>query len=416
MNILVVGSGAREHAIVHKLKQDGIKNIYCAPGNAGIDELATCVQINHDDINGLINFAKEQHISLTIVGPEISLSLGIVDAFNENDLTIFGPTKQAAMIESSKFFARQIMHNYHIPQPGFEMFDNSNEAIDYVKTISYPAVIKADGLAAGKGVSIVNTREEAIAVVKAMMEQRIFGDAGKKILVEEFLNGVESSYFVISNGKGFVKLGSARDYKRLNDMDKGPNTGGMGSISPSDKITPAMEKKVIDKIITPLMDAFKQESIVYKGVIYTGLMIVDNEPYVLEFNARFGDPETQAIIPRIISDLSSILVDSAKGKTFTETIKTKEEVSVCVVMASKNYPEHPETGKIINGLRDAVKKDTFIFHAGTKKEKGSIITTGGRVLAITGIGTDYESAREKAYRSIGNIVFEGANYRKDIGL
>jgi phosphoribosylamine--glycine ligase len=416
MNILVIGSGGREHAIVHKIKQDGIKNIYCAPGNAGIEELAQCVPIKADDLDGLLKFAQEKKISLTIVGPELPLQAGIVDTFTANGLAIFGPTKQAAMLETSKAFAKKLLKTYGIPTPAFEVFDSSADAIDYVKTLSFPVVIKADGLASGKGVIIADEVSHAISSIKDMMDNRIFGDAGKVILVEEFMKGVESSYFVISNGNTFINVASARDYKRLKDNDLGLNTGGMGSISPSDKLTPELEEKINERILSPLMDALRKEGIVYKGVLYTGIMISNNDPYVLEFNVRFGDPETQAILPRIESDLVSVLMDSAKGKMFAESITLKKDVGVCVVMASQGYPVAPRTGITIEGLKAAGGKDTFIFHAGTKNEKGTIKTAGGRVLGITALGEDIKTAREKVYKAVNSIIFEGSQYRRDIGL
>jgi phosphoribosylamine---glycine ligase len=416
MDILVIGSGGREHAIVHKMKQDGIKSIYCAPGNAGIEELAQCVPIKADDINALLKFAQEKKIALTIVGPELSLERGVVDLFTANGLTIFGPTRQAAMLETSKSFAKRLMKKYNIPTPAFEVFDTSADAIDYAKTMSYPAVIKADGIAAGKGVVIVTDPTEAATALKDIMDNRVFGNAGKIVLIEEFLKGVESSYFVISNGNSFIPIGSARDYKRLMDNDEGPNTGGMGSISPSDKLGPEIEKKVVDKIVAPLMDALRKEGIVYRGVIYTGLMLANNEPYVLEFNARFGDPETQAVLPLIESEMAGILTDSAKGRLFSDALKLKQDVSVCVVMASKGYPAHPQTGDIIDGLKGTARKDIFVFHSGTKNEKGIIKTAGGRVLGITAIGENIKIAREKAYKAVGNIIFSHSQYRRDIGL
>ncbi|MGB9734810.1 MAG: phosphoribosylamine--glycine ligase [bacterium] len=416
MNVLVIGSGGREHAIVHKIKQDGIKNIYCAPGNAGIEELAQCVPIKVDDVDMLVKFAKEKNISLTIVGPELPLQAGIVDAFNASGLNIFGPSKQAALLETSKSFAKKLLKKYKIPTPSFEVFDRSEEAIDYAKTIKYPAVIKADGLAAGKGVVIAEELSQAVQTIKDIMEKRIFGDAGKIILIEEFMKGAESSYFVISNGNSFISVASARDYKRLKDNDTGPNTGGMGSISPSDKLTPELEKKIIDKIVSPLMEALRAEGIVYKGVLYAGLMIVNNEPFVLEFNVRFGDPETQAIFPRIQSDLISVLMDSARGRMFTGSIKLKKDIGVCVVMASRGYPSSPQIGVPIEGLKTAAGKDTFIFHAGTINDRGIIKTAGGRVIGVTALGEDINMARERAYRAVKNIVFEGAQFRKDIGL
>ncbi|MCL5276412.1 MAG: phosphoribosylamine--glycine ligase, partial [Deltaproteobacteria bacterium] len=351
-----------------------------------------------------------------IVGPELSLQAGIVDAFTERGLTIFGPTRQAAMLETSKSFAKKLLKKYGIPTPQFEVFDTSADAIDYAGTISYPAVIKADGIAAGKGVIIAEDSSQAIAAIKDIMDNRVFGDAGKVVLIEEFMEGAESSYFVLSNERGFLPLGSARDYKRLRDHDDGPNTGGMGSISPSDKLTPELEEKVVKKIVYPLMEALEKEGIVYRGVLYAGLMIVDDEPYVLEFNARFGDPETQALLPRVEGEMVGILTDSAKGRMFSDRLSLRQDVSVCVVMASKGYPASPQTDNVIEGLKDAIGKDIFIFHAGTRNEKGIIKTAGGRVLGVTALGESMKAAREKAYRAIGSIVFEGSQFRSDIGL
>ncbi len=416
MNVLVVGSGGREHAIVHKIKQDGIKTIYCAPGNAGIEELADCVPIKVKDVNALLQFAKEKKIALTVVGPEVPLQEGIVDLFTANGLSIFGPTRQAALLETSKTFAKKFLKNHGIPTPAFNVFDSSADAVDYAKAMSYPAVIKADGLASGKGVVIVDDLSGALVAIKDIMENRVFGDAGRVILIEEFMKGVESSYFVIMNGDTFVTVGSARDYKRLLDHDEGPNTGGMGSLSPSDKLTPEIERKITGRIVSPLMDALKKEGISYKGVLYVGLMIHDDDPYVLEFNVRFGDPEAQALLPRVESELVSVFMDSSRGRMFSGSIKLRDDVGVCVVMASKGYPKDPTAGSNIEGIKEAAGKDIFIFHAGTKNEKGVIKTAGGRVLGITAIGDSVNAARERAYGAVGNIIFEGAQYRRDIGF
>ncbi len=416
MNVLVIGSGGREHAIVHKMKQDGIKNIYCAPGNAGIEELATCVPLKVDDVRGLVDFALEKKVYLTVVGPESALQAGVVDAFTASGLTIFGPTRQAALLETSKSFAKTLLKKYDIPSPHFEVFDTSADALDYAGTIAYPAVIKADGIAAGKGVIIVADRSQAAAAIRDIMDNRVFGDAGKVVLIEEFLKGAESSYFVVANERGFVPLGSARDYKRLCDHDDGPNTGGMGALSPSDKLSPQLEEKVVNKIVSPLMGALEKEGIVYRGVLYAGLMIVGGEPYVLEFNARFGDPETQALLPRLEGEMIGILTDSAKGRTFSDRLSLRQDVSVCVVMASKGYPAGPQANTVIEGLKDAVGKDIFIFHAGTKNERGVIKTAGGRVLGVTALGENAHGARERVYKAINSIVFDGAQFRSDIGL
>ncbi|HOS68755.1 MAG TPA: phosphoribosylamine--glycine ligase [Bacillota bacterium] len=417
MKVLVVGSGGREHTLVWKIAQSKlVDKVYCAPGNGGIGELAECVDIKADDIDGLLEFARSEGIGLTVVGPEAPLSLGIADCFEQNGMRIFGPCRKGAMLESSKAFSKDFMIRNKIPTAAYKVYYEAEKAKAGLDDFGYPVVIKADGLAAGKGVIIARNRAEAIDAIDDMLTVRKFGEAGSKIVIEEFLVGKEASILAFVDGKAAVPMVSAQDYKRALDNDEGLNTGGMGAVSPAfyydEKTAAAVERDIIQRTV----DALKAEGICYKGVLYFGIMITGKGPKVLEYNARFGDPETEVVLLRLESDLVEIMNSVIDGKLEAKKIKWKEEQAVCVVMASGGYPEHYEKGYEIKGLDKAAEiEGVTVFHAGTKKASGKIVTVGGRVLVISAIAKNYEEARDKAYSAISSIAFEKAHYRKDIG-
>ncbi|SFJ45611.1 phosphoribosylamine--glycine ligase [Thermoflavimicrobium dichotomicum] len=414
MRILVVGSGGREHTIVWKLKQSQrVTEIYCAPGNGGIEEIATCVPISPTDIDGLIHFAKEQKIDLTVVGPEAPLLAGIVDRFEEQGLKIFGPKKAAARIEGSKRFAKELMQKYQIPTASFQAFTDPEEAKAYVRSHGAPIVIKADGLAAGKGVVVAQTVERAEQAIVEAMETRVFGDAGKEIVIEECLFGQEVSLMAFVDGQTIKPMVIAQDHKPVFDGDQGPNTGGMGAYSPVPQISQAVVDKAIEQILFPIAEAFHQEGIQYKGVLYAGLMITQEGPKVIEFNARFGDPETQVVLPRLKSDLLEVILAVVDGKLAEMEIEWSDEAAVCVVMAAGGYPGSYQTGHEITGIPKNDEKQ-IIFHAGTKLVDGKLVTAGGRVLGVTAIDKDIPKAQQKAYQMVQQISFPDAHYRKDI--
>ncbi|MCX7763188.1 MAG: phosphoribosylamine--glycine ligase [Candidatus Kryptonium sp.] len=421
MKILVVGSGGREHTLVWKIAQsEKVEKIYCAPGNAGISEIAQTVQIKPEDLNSLLNFAIDQKIDLTVVGPELPLSLGIVDLFESRGLKIFGPRKLPAEIESSKVFAKNFMKKYGIPTANYETFtsEESEKAKKFVQSLNPPIVIKADGLAGGKGVTICETIQDAISTVDLYFKNKIFGSAGEKIVIEEFLNGEEASVFAITDGEDFIILAPAQDYKRALDGDKGKNTGGMGSYAPTPIVNAEILERVKNDIIKPTIQGLKNEGREYKGCLYCGLMLTEDGPKVLEFNCRFGDPETQVVLPLLEGDIIEMFFRAIDGriKTFNYTIKNA--TAVCVIIASAGYPDNYEIGKEIKGLDEAKKiNDVILFHAGTKKINGKIVTSGGRVIGITAIGAenDFENTIKKAYSAVEKIKFEGMHYRTDIG-
>nr|MBU1328337.1 phosphoribosylamine--glycine ligase [Candidatus Omnitrophota bacterium] len=417
MKVLVIGSGGREHAIVWKLSQSKkVKKIFCAPGNSGIKEIAELVDVKPDDVPRLLDFAKNNKIDLTVVGPEAPLVKGIVDIFNENGLKAFGPFKDVAMLEGSKVFSKNVMEKFGLATADFKIFDNPNDAKKYLNEIGVPIVIKADGLAAGKGVIIPKTIEEGLKAIDSIMVERIFGDSGNKIILEDCLEGEEASMLVFTDGKTIVPLESSQDHKRIFDKDKGPNTGGMGAYSPAPVVTKDMLEEIIKNVFRPVVDGLKKEGKVYKGVLYAGLMITKNGPVVLEFNVRFGDPETQAILPRLRSDLADIMMACVDGTLDKIDVKWDESPCISVVCASKGYPDEYEKNKEIFGLEEAKKiKDVIVFHAGTKNENGKILTNGGRVLGVTSLGKDIRSAKLNAYKAIEHLKFEGMQYRKDIG-
>ena len=418
MKILVIGSGGREHALVWKIAQSPkAEKIYCAPGNAGTAELAENVPIATDDVAGLLKFAKEKKIELTVVGPEAPLVMGIVNDFEKAGLRIFGPRKEAALIEGSKVFSKEFMIKYDIPTAMAAIFDNMKKAIDYVNELSGPLVIKADGLAAGKGVIMCQSKKEALAAVKLIMEKKEYGAAGNKIIVEECLAGEEASILAFTDGKSIIPLASAQDHKRVFDNDEGPNTGGMGAYSPAPLVTDRLMGEIDVTVLRPFVQGMKQEGRVYKGVIYAGIMVTKTGPKVLEFNARFGDPETQPILLRMKSDIVPILEAVVEEKLGDRLIEWDEKAAVCVVLAAGGYPGHYEKGIPITGLDKIDQLDNVeVFHAGTKLENGDqIVTSGGRVLGVTALGDSLKFAIDKAYRAVNMIHFKGMHYRKDIG-
>jgi len=417
MKVLVIGSGGREHAIVWKLSQSKkVQKIFCAPGNGGIKEIAELVDIKADDINGLLNFAKNNKIDLTMVGPEAPLVKGIVDIFNENGLKAFGPFKEAAMLEGSKVFSKNVMKRFKLPTADFKVFDNPGDAKKYLEGKGIPIVIKADGLAAGKGVIIPKTIAEGAKAIDTIMVERVFGDSGNKIILEDCMEGEEASMLIFTDGKTIVPLESSQDHKRIFDNDLGPNTGGMGAYSPAPVVTKKILDEAMEKVFRPVVDGLKKEGKIYKGVLYAGLMITEKGPMVLEFNVRFGDPETQAILPRLESDLLDIMMACVDGTLDKVDVKWDKSSCISVVCASKGYPDKYEKNKEISGLEEAGKiKDVIVFHAGTRNENGKILTSGGRVLGVTGLGMDIKSAKDNAYKAIKCIKFEGMQYRKDIG-
>jgi len=416
MKVLVVGNGGREHALAWKIKQSPLVNkLYVAKGNAGIWQIAEKVDISPTDIKNLVKFAKQENIDLTVVGPEQPLSAGIVDAFLENGLKIFGHKKSAALLEASKVFAKNFMKKYGIPTAFYEAFDNEEDAINFVNKMGTPIVIKADGLAAGKGVIIANTKEEAIQTIKDMFGGK-FGEASKRIVIEEFLDGEEASYIAMVSGEKLIPMATSQDHKRVFDNDKGPNTGGMGAYSPAPIITPEIEKEILEKIMYPTLKGMKQEGRELNGFLYAGLMIGSKGINVLEFNVRMGDTETQPIMRRLESDLVKHMLDIIDGNIDKVKPQWSEKWSIGVVMASKGYPEKYEKGFEITGIEEAEKdSDIVVFHAGTDIKNGKIITAGGRVLTVTAVGDTLKEAKNKVYKAIEKIHFEGAHYRKDIG-
>jgi len=418
MKVLLVGSGGREHALAWKIAQSPLlTKLYAAPGNAGISELAECVSIAADNIRGLLQFALREKIDLTVVGPEVPLVDGIGDVFRENGLLLFGPSKETALLEGSKAFSKEIMTKYGVPTAAYEIFTNVNEAKHYVIEAEMPLVIKADGLAAGKGVVISESSEHAVATLTQMMEEKIFGDAGSKVIIEKKLEGEELSILVLTDGKKIIPLASARDHKRAYDHDRGPNTGGMGAFSPSMKIPESEIGKIIDLAVRPIVEGLAKDGTPYRGVLYAGIMLTKEGPFVLEYNCRFGDPETEVILPRLKSDLLPVLVQVANGSLDTESLEWYDKACMTVVMASGGYPGHYEKGIPIRGL-ETVKgqPDVAVFHAGTVlNEEKQIVTAGGRVLAVTAWGDTLKAAHERVYQVTAQIHFEGGFCRRDIG-
>ncbi len=418
MKILVVGSGGREHALAWKLRQSPqVERVYCAPGNAGTAQIADNVSIPATDLPGLLRFALENQIGLTVIGPDDALAAGMADLFMKAGLRVFGPTKTAARLESSKIFAKEMMRRFHIPTAMAGSFDHSAKAINFCQRLQYPLVIKADGLALGKGVVIVQNREEAVATIEAMMDEGQFGEAGRRIVVEEFLTGVECSIHALVGGGSYKLLAAARDHKRAFDGDQGPNTGGMGAVSPSELCGDGIRELVESTILNPFIKGIAQTGLDFRGLLFPGLMMTPQGPRVLEFNCRFGDPETQTILPRLKSDLLPLLAATIDGTLNEVEMEWDDRTSVTVIMASGGYPGKYAVNKPIRGLEACAElADIQIFHAGTRQRGDEIVTAGGRVLAVNALGTSVEDARARAYAAVGRIEFEGAIYRRDIAV
>lgn len=417
MKLLVIGSGGREHTLAWKLaRSPAVDRIFCAPGNAGTEALGENVAIKATDLPALVRFAKENRIDLTVVGPDDPLAAGIVDLFQAENLRVFGPTKSAARLESSKIFAKELMNAQRIPTAQARTFSNSTEASRYCEELQFPVVIKADGLALGKGVIIAPDLATARSTIDEMMSRGRFGEAGRRVVVEEFLRGSECSLHALVDGKNYLLLETARDHKRALDRDRGPNTGGMGAVSPADNWTSKLDVQFRREVMEPLLRGLRERGIDFRGLLFPGLMITENGARVLEFNCRFGDPETQAILPRLKSDLLPLLVATIDGKIDSCPVEWEQRPAVTVVMASGGYPDKYDTGKPISGLDEAAKlEDVQIFHAGTRRENGGIVTAGGRVLAVTALGLTIDAARARAYGAVSQIHFEGCHYRHDIG-
>jgi len=417
MKVLIIGSGGREHAIAKKVMESPrVTKLYCAPGNAGIAECAECIDIAVTNYAELVSFAEQEKIDLTIVGPDDPLVGGIVDIFEEKGLRVFGPRKNAAILEGSKAFSKDLMKKYKIPTADSETFNDAEDAINYLKTSDYPIVLKADGLALGKGVLICNDLKEAIAGVKSIMQDKQFGSAGDRLVIEEFMTGREVSVLAFCDGTHIVTMTSAQDHKRAKDGDQGLNTGGMGTFSPSPFYTEQVDEFCKENIYQATMDAMKAEGRDFSGILFVGLMLTDKGPKVLEYNARFGDPETQVVLPRMKNDLVDVCEACIDGTLDKIELAFEDNAAVCVVLASAGYPEHYEKGFVIKGLKTFMgKEDYYVFHAGTKMMGNDVVTNGGRVLGVTAKGKDLKEARKKAYEATKWIDFDNKYMRNDIG-
>lgn len=414
MKILVVGSGAREHTICWKLKQSSkLSKLYCAPGNAGISKIAECVDIKADELEKLVEYSVKNSIDLVVVGPEVPLVAGLVDMLNEKGIKAFGPVKAGAKFEGSKSYSKDFMKKYSIPSANYEIYTDSEKAISELNKFNTPIVVKADGLAAGKGVLICETHEEAKEAIKSIMVKKLFGEAGNSVVIEEFLKGTEASLLCFVDGKKMIPMESARDYKKAYDQDKGLNTGGMGCFSPNTIFTEELNKYIKENILDRTLNGFLNENIEFKGVLFIGLMIENNQAKVLEYNARFGDPETEVVLPRLKSDLIDIMLKCIEGNLTEDDLQWEDNKCVTVILASGGYPESYEKGKEITGINE-VDDDIIIFHGGTKLSGNKTVTDGGRVLAVTAMGKSLEEARNKVYKNIPKINFEKMEYRTDI--
>lgn len=418
MRILLIGGGGREHALAWKLAQsDKVEKIFAAPGNPGIAMLkkCSCIDLKLDDLEKVADYAEEESIDLTVVGPEATLVAGIADVFKRRGLPVFGPSKAAAQLEGSKAFSKELMAKYNIPTAFFKICEDMETAKAYVKEKGAPIVVKADGLAAGKGVVVAMTEEEALEAIEEMMGDHKFGNAGARVVLEEYMEGEEASLLAFTDGKTVVPMLAAQDHKRIFDNDQGPNTGGMGTYAPAPVMTDILRLKATERILKPVVAAMAKEGTPYQGCLYAGLMIKDDVIKVVEFNCRFGDPETQVVLPLLESDLAEIMLACATGTLDQADVAWSDKAAVCVVMASGGYPESYETGKAITGLAEAdAQENTVVFHAGTKNVAGSIVTAGGRVLGVTAVDDNIRAARDRVYAAVENIKFDGAFYRKDI--
>lgn len=415
MVILVIGGGGREHALAWKLAQSPqADRVYCIPGNPGIAQVAECVELDIMDNAALARFAIVHGVDLTVVGPEAALANGVVDYFMERGLRIFGPSRAAAKIESSKAFAKELMEKYRIPTARYAVFTVAEEARDYIRRHGAPIVIKADGLAAGKGVVVATTQAEALAAVDMIMCDQTFGAAGSRVVIEEFLTGEEASVLAFSDGTTVVPMAAAQDHKRVFDGDEGPNTGGMGAYAPAPAVTEAIRERVLSEILQPVVEAMAQEGCCYVGCLYAGLMLTAEGPKVIEFNARFGDPETQVVLPLLASDLITVLEACLDGKLAEAAVAWREEAAVCVVLAAQGYPGRYSQGDVIEGLACAEQQGVCVFHAGTESGSGGVVTHGGRVIGVTALADDIAAAVAKVYQAVGLIQFAGMHYRKDI--
>lgn len=416
MNILVIGSGGREHALAWKIKQSRhTERLYAVPGNAGMADIAECIEgVDIGDNQALVKLAQEKAIDLVVVGPEIPLMNGLVDAFEAAGIKAFGPTKKAAEIEGSKVYAKMIMKRHGVPTARHEVFNDVGRASVYVRQMRTPFAIKADGLAGGKGVILTQTADEAVQAIQTILRDKAFGEAGNRIVIEEFMQGEEASLLAFTDGETIVPMIASQDHKRVNDGDEGPNTGGMGAYAPAPVMTPALLDEVMDKILRPIIQGMKKDGSPYKGCLYAGLMITKQGPKVVEFNARFGDPETQVVLPLLESDLVEIMLACVDGRLAETSVKWKDGAAVCVVMAAGGYPGSYDKGKEIAGLEAAKEAGSIVFHAGSKLQDGRFVTDGGRVLGVVGQAENIQNAVAKAYEGVDKIQFEGEHHRSDI--
>ncbi len=416
--VLIIGSGGREHCLAWKIAQSALaQNIYCAPGNGGTSQVGENVAIQAHDMNALLSFAQKEKIDFVIVGPEVPLVEGIVDLFETEGISVFGPSKELAQLEGSKIYTKELLREFSIPTADFTVFDDADAASSYINTIPMPVVIKADGLAAGKGVIIAKSRDETQKAIDMIMRKKQFGPAGNRIVIEEMLSGEEASILVITDGETILPLVASQDHKRVFDQDQGPNTGGMGAYAPAPVVSEAMYEKIINEIFAPLIGGLRRQGKKYKGVLYAGLMIQDGIPYVLEFNVRFGDPETQVVVPKLKSDLLEVMIKSAEERLAETELLWDPRYCIAVVLASGGYPAAYQKGNVITGLeRIDSQKDTYVFHAGTtRSDTGDIVTSGGRVLNVVALGDTLAQSKERAYEGVDRIGFEGMHFRHDIG-
>jgi len=416
MKVLVVGSGGREHALVWKIRRSPlVTKVFAAPGNAGMAQLAQCVDITPDNVEGLLEFARKETIDLTVVGPEGPLCKGVANLFQEHRLKLFGPTREAAELEGSKVFCKNLLRRYGIPTPNYRVFTNSKSALQFIKSSQFPLVVKADGLAGGKGAVICNTESEAVVAIEAMMEKMIFGKAGEQIIVEEFLNGVEASVMAFTDGQSIATLQCTQDHKRVYDSDRGPNTGGMGAYCPAPVAGERDTSRVIREVLVPIVHALNKEKRRFRGILYAGIMFTKSGPKVLEFNVRFGDPECQPLMATLKSDVVPVMLATIEEKLEQVELEWETRPSVCVVMASGGYPGSYETGYEITGIDAAEAAGATVFHAGTQMKDGKFVTAGGRVLGVTALGDDLRQAQQNAYAAVAKIQFKAAHFRTDIG-